>query len=145
MVYAALVRLEFVMPALIAIAFIVWVVVTAIGLLYMAETAVGVVPSVVYLMAAPGVAQVMITFRADVYVPPAGLMAGVAAGAAFIVYAILATAELFIPLLIAIALIFLVLVTAIGPLYTVDLAVGVVPFVVYLMVAPRVAQEIVTF
>ncbi|MOA66700.1 hypothetical protein D3C78_1935490 [compost metagenome] len=51
---------------------------TRIGAVYWVEAAVGSLPSVVYLMAAPFVAQAILTVCAEAYVPPAGLKVGAA-------------------------------------------------------------------
>jgi hypothetical protein len=49
-----------------------------IGELYVVEEDVGLLPSIVYLIVAPFVEQLIITFCANEYVPPVGLNEGVA-------------------------------------------------------------------
>jgi hypothetical protein len=80
---------------------------------------------------APEVAQDIVTFCAEVYVPPAGLNVGVATvPLGVIVYVALAVALGVQPSLKALAFIVVVLLTLIGLLYAVELDVGSLPLVV---------------
>jgi hypothetical protein len=70
-----------------------------------------------------------VTDCAEVYVPGSGLKVGVAVVVRLMVYVPLATALLLKPVAIAMASMVVVAFTGIGELYTVELAVGVVPVV----------------
>jgi hypothetical protein len=114
------------------------------GPAYSGELLVGVDPSVVYRMAAPGVAVPSVTDTAPAKVPPAGLIVGVATAGAVIVKVALATALSTSPGANARARTVLVAVTLNGLAYSGELLVGVDPFVVYRIVAPGVEVPSVT-
>src|SRR5687768_7898931 len=94
-------------------------------------------------MVAPAVAVLIVTDTAPLYEPPGGLKVGVAT-VLLMMYVADATSELVMPDLSAMALIVLVEGTLIGPEYRSELAVGVLPSIVYLIVAPVVAVVMVT-
>ena len=82
-------------------------------------------------VAALGVASLIVTFWAELYVPAAGLNTGVAVAVAEpIVYVALETELSKKPLATAIAWIVVVELTGMAAVYSVDDFVGVVPFVV---------------
>jgi hypothetical protein len=131
----------------VAIALSVVVDPMAIGLVQAGVEPDGVEPSCVQRITAPGVVLDIVTFWAEVYVPPAGEKVGVAAcgRAGLIVYAAVATALSVYPLAVAIAWRVFVVETATALAHVGDEAVGVEPSCVQWMTAPGVVLEIVTF
>jgi len=77
MAYEALATELGVHPLLKAFALRVVVALTVIAPVYWADDSVGSFPLVVYLMVAPLVAQLRVTFCEEIYVLPAGLKVGV--------------------------------------------------------------------
>jgi hypothetical protein len=92
-------------------------------------------------MVAPGVALVMVTSCAEAWTPAAGEKTG---APALSLYVAEATALSFIPGAAARALMVVLVPTVTGPVAVGELAVGVVPSVVKWMLAPEVAQAMVT-
>ena len=144
-VYVALVTLELFNDASHAIAFNVVVLVILTAELYLVPVVqVGLDPSVVYSIVEPSVLLEMVTLCAVVYVPPGVPNAG-ADIFTVIANTTLLTLEAVIPLLHPMALIVLSAVIEIGLAYNVPVVhVGVVPLVVYWMVAPVVVVDIAT-
>ena len=133
-------------PDLKAIAFSVSVTPTDTAALYRVPTVeVGVLPSVVYRIDDPAVAELSATVCTLVYVPATGLNVGVATTGKLIVYSAEATALSLEPDLKAIAFSVSVTPTDTAALYRVPtVEVGVLPSVVYRIDDPAVAELIVT-
>jgi len=127
------------MPSLNALAFIVVVELTGMGLEYTVDEVVGVVSSVVYLIVASLVVQLMVTLWGKEYVPALGLNVG-SAILGLMVYSAEAVSLSVMPSLKALALIVVVELTSIGSEYWADEVVGVEPSVVYLIVVVEVEQ-----
>ena len=103
--------------------------------MYKVEVPLGVEPSVVYLIAAPGVEVVIVTTTEPAYIPELGAIVGVATCPVKTALPILLVTT---PPLKADAFNVTELVRVIAETQTVDAGVGSVPSIVYLIVAPDV-------
>ena len=120
-----------VIPFLNALALIVTLELTGTTLEYAVDEEVGSEPSVVYLIVASDVLQLIATLCDDEYVPPEGLKVGVATlGGILMVYVSEAVSLSSIPVFEALALIVRLSLTGIGLAYLADDDEGSVPSMV---------------